>query len=134
MTPARDGGAKPAMPKIPKPGDGSEDFFRSIVPDAPDVAVRPMFGNLAAFVNGNLFTGLYGDGLFVRLSGADRAELERAGGSPFDPMPGRPMTGYTMLPDTWQRDAKRATQWVERALDFARALPAKQPKPKKPKA
>jgi TfoX/Sxy family transcriptional regulator of competence genes len=122
------------MPKMPKPGEETKEFFRSVVPDAPDVTVRPMFGNLAAFVNGNMFTGLFGDGLFVRLSQADRAELETAGGDPFEPMPGRPMTGYTMLPGAWQRDHTRASGWTERALAFARGLPPKQPKPKKPKA
>jgi TfoX/Sxy family transcriptional regulator of competence genes len=132
MTPPTD--ATPEMPKIPKPGDEAKEFLRSIVPEAPDVALRPMFGNLAAFVNGNLFTGLFGDGLFVRLSEADRSTLVQAGGEPFEPMPGRPMTGYTMLPDAWQRDTKHATEWVERSLGFARALPAKQPKPKKPKS
>ena len=133
MTPTN-GRAKPEMPKMPKPGEEAKEFFRSIVPDAPDVTVRPMFGNLAAFVNGNMFSGLFGDGLFVRVSGSARSELEAAGGGPFEPMPGRPMTGYTMLPEAWQRDAERAGEWVERSLGSARALPAKQPKPKKPKS
>jgi TfoX/Sxy family transcriptional regulator of competence genes len=124
---------KPEMPKMPKPSEKTKEFFRSVVPDAPDVVVRPMFGNLAAFVNGNMFTGLFGDGLFVRLSEADRSKLEEAGGGPFEPMPGRPMTGYTMLPGPWQRDAKHAGEWIDRSLGFARALPPKQLKPKKSK-
>jgi TfoX/Sxy family transcriptional regulator of competence genes len=129
VSPASD----PAMPGMPKPGDDTKEFFRSIVPEEPDVAVRPMFGNLAAFVNGNLFCGLFGDGLFVRVSEDERAALESAGGGPFEPMPGRQMTGYTMLPDAWQRDAERAGEWIDRSLAFGRALPPKQPKPKKPK-
>jgi len=31
-----------------------------------------MFGNQAAFVNGDMFAGLFGDRLFVRLSDEDR--------------------------------------------------------------
>jgi TfoX/Sxy family transcriptional regulator of competence genes len=127
-------GAKREMPVMPKPSEEAKGFFRSIVPDGPEVTVRPMFGNLAAFVNGNMFTGLFGDGLFVRLSATDAAELIAAGGGPFEPMPGRPMTGYTMLPEAWQRDAQRAGAWMERALAFAGALPPKEKKPPKSKA
>jgi len=126
--------SRPEMPKMPKPGEESKEFFRSVVPDAPDVAVRPMFGNLAAFVNGNLFTGLFGDGLFVRVAPDDAATLASAGGGPFEPMPGRPMAGYTMLPEAWRSDVKRAEQWIDVALAFGRTLPPKQPKPSKKRA
>lgn len=81
-------GTKREMPKMPKPDAETEASFRSVVPEDPDVTVRPMFGNLAGFVNGNMFAGLFGADLFVRLSAEDRAELEAAGGGPFEPMPG----------------------------------------------
>ncbi len=121
------------MPKMPKTDVETKAFFRSIVPEDPDITVRPMFGNLAAFVHGNMFTGLFGTDLFVRLSADDRAELERAGGGPFEPMPGRAMTGYTLLPEAWNSDAEQASAWIDRSLGFARGLPPKQPKPKKPR-
>jgi len=54
--------------KIPHPDKKSIDFFKSLVPDDPGVTVRPMFGNLSALVNGNMFFGLYGNDLFLRLS------------------------------------------------------------------
>jgi len=130
MSPA----ARPPMPRMPKPSAESNEFFRSVVPDAQDVAVRPMFGNLAAFVNGNMFAGLFGDGLFVRVGGADAEKLIEAGGGPFEPMPGRAMTGYTMLPDAWRRDSNRTTRWIGTALEFGRTLPPKQPKAPKKKA
>ena len=41
--------------KIPKPSDDHRAYFKSIVPDASGVETKPMFGNLAAFVNGNMF-------------------------------------------------------------------------------
>ena len=125
------GSAQTPTSGMPKPDDDTKAFFRSIVPEDPDITVRPMFGNLAGFVNGNMFTGLFGSDLFVRLSQEDRAELERAGGRPFEPMPGRPMTGYTLLAEAWRRDPERASAWIERSLAFARELPPKQPKPKK---
>ena len=53
---------------MPKPSAMSKALFESLVPGDPRVTVRPMFGNVAAFVNGNMFMGLFGDELFVRLS------------------------------------------------------------------
>ena len=46
--------------KIPKPTEADRERFTSLVPDAPGVEVKPMFGNLGAFVNGNMFMGLFG--------------------------------------------------------------------------
>ncbi len=69
--------------KIPRPDADSREFFKSIVPDDPRVTVRPLFGNLSAFVNGNMFLGLFGNDLFVRLSDEDQQVLllkEGAGG------------------------------------------------------
>jgi hypothetical protein len=35
---------------------------------APDINIKPMFGNLGAFVNGNMFMGLFGSDIGVELS------------------------------------------------------------------
>ena len=65
------------------------------------VAIRPMFGHKAAFVNGNMFTGTFGKHVFVRLDEPSRAELLTvAGANPFEPMKGRPMTEYVQLPES----------------------------------
>ena len=119
------------MPSLPKPDEETKAFFRSVVPEDPDIQIRPMFGNTAAFVNGNMFTGLFGAELFVRVSGTDQEELVAAGGGSFEPMPGRPMTGYTTLPENWRRDEAKAQEWILRALASARTLPPKLPKSKK---
>jgi TfoX/Sxy family transcriptional regulator of competence genes len=84
-----------------------------------------MFGNLGAFVNGNMFAGLFGEDLFVRLPEVERAAVKRKGGRDFEPMPGRAMTGYVVLPGTWQRSPASARTLVEKALTLARAMPAK---------
>ena len=46
--------------EIPRPSEADKDFFRSLLPDDPEVEVKPMFGNLGAFVHGNMFAGLFG--------------------------------------------------------------------------
>ena len=55
--------------KMPKPTDDDRNYFRSLMPDDPEVEIKPMFGNLGAFANGQMFASLLGapeiDGLLV---------------------------------------------------------------------
>jgi len=67
---------------MPKPDEGSKEWFRSLVPNAPGVEVRPMFGNRAAFVNKNMFLALFGPSVAVRLPDEARAELLERKGAP----------------------------------------------------
>jgi TfoX/Sxy family transcriptional regulator of competence genes len=114
--------------KMPKPTQESKDFFASIVPDHPAVAIRPMFGQLSAFVNGNMFMGIFGEDVLVRLPDEDRESVIAAGGRVFEPMAGRPMREYVVLPEQWRGDRRRIDEWVARALDHADELPPKKPK------
>jgi TfoX/Sxy family transcriptional regulator of competence genes len=116
--------------EIPKPSDDDKQFFRSLVPDDPAVEIKPMFGNLGAFVNGNMFAGLFGPAVGVRLNEGDSRELASVDGSgPFGPAE-RPMGGYASLPESWRATPSLAAEWVERALSHVRALPPKVKKPK----
>ena len=70
-------------------------------------------------------TGLHAGKWFVRLSEGDAAELLAAGGGPFEPMAGRPMRGYTVLPAAMADDPTIAAGWVDRAIDYSASLPPK---------
>ena len=122
---------------MPKPREQAKAAFAKIVPDGPTVTLRPMFGNLAAFVNGNMFAGLFGSTIGVKLSDADRQELESTEPTvPFGPAE-RPMGGYTGLPEVWNAegdgDVARAKAWVEKAYAHMAELPPKAPKAPKAK-
>lgn len=112
---------------MPRPSDEDKNRFRSLVPEAPNVEVKPMFGNLGAFVNGNMFAGLFGSSIGVKIvDEAERGELlAEDGAGPFGPED-RPMGGYVSLPATWASDT--AAPWVEKALEQVGALPPKKPK------
>jgi TfoX/Sxy family transcriptional regulator of competence genes len=115
--------------QMPKVTERDKERFRSVVPDDPAIEVKPMFGQLGAFVNGNMFAGLFGSTLGVKLSEPDLAALrEIAGSHPFGPEE-RPMGGYLAVPDTWIDRPDEAAPWMERALAHVSAMP---PKPKKP--
>jgi TfoX/Sxy family transcriptional regulator of competence genes len=101
------------------------------VPDEPAVTLRPMFGNLAAFVNGNMFAGLFGEDLFVRLPDEQSAPIRKQGGRDFEPMAGRAMKGYVTVPSTWRSQTAASKQWIAASLTFARGLPPKAPAGKK---
>lgn len=108
---------------------GSEGLLRALVPERKGVQLRPMFGNLAAFVHGNLFMGAYGDDLFVRLPEADRTELLKSeGASLFEPVPGRQMKDYVVVPRSWKGDKARIGRWSSKALRWASEMPEKKSK------
>ena len=117
--------------EIPKPSEDDKRFFRSLLPEDPEVEVKPMFGNLGAFVHGNMFAGLFGSAVGVRLAEPDADELAAVDGSgPFGPAE-RPMGGYLSLPAAWRDDADLAAQWVDKARSYVGSLPPKVKKPKK---
>jgi len=120
--------------EIPKPTEDDKQFFIGLIPDDPDVEVKPMFGNLGAFVHGNMFAGLFGPDVGVRLNETAQRELAAIDGSgPFGPGE-RPMGGYTSLPQAWRAQPDLAAGWVAKALTHVSALPPKVKKPRKAKA
>ena len=109
--------------QIPKPTEADKQRFRALVPDAPGVEVKPMFGNIAAFVNGNMFMGLFGSAVGVKLPPADaEALLAVEGAGPFGPEE-RPMGGYVTLPAAY--DAAAAGPWIAQAMKHVATFPPK---------
>ena len=85
-----------------------------------------MFGNLGAFVNGNMFMGLFGPDVGVKLPEDDRLRLlAQPGSGPFGPQE-RPMAGYATIPADWP--AESAGEWIGRSLEYVAGLPPKKPK------
>ena len=117
---------------IPRPSQETQELFRALVPDAPGVQVKPMFANLGAFVNGNMFAGLFGDSIGVRLPDESvRAELLAVeGAGPYGPAE-RPMGGYVSLPEEWKDDPDRLREWIGVALEQVGRMPPKEKKPRK---
>src|SRR5216684_3809578 len=115
--------------KIPRPDKESMDLFQSLIPKDDRVTVRPMFGNISAFVNGNMFFGVFGNDLFVRLSSEDQLELlKNKGSSMLEPMKGKPMKDYVVLPKTWRAMPKTLRSWISKSLEWSSKLPPKKAK------
>jgi hypothetical protein len=110
--------------QVPKPTEADKERFRSLVPDDPRVTVKPMFGNLGGFVNGNMFVGLFGSDVGVKLAPDDAAELLAIdGGGPYGPAE-RPMSGWVTLPAAFLTP-EASRPWVRRALDHVATMKPK---------
>jgi TfoX/Sxy family transcriptional regulator of competence genes len=106
--------------------DERTEHFRAVLARHPEIVPRKMFGEAAGFVNGNLVTGLHAGGWFVRLKGDVRTEaLALPGARLFEPMPGRPMGDYIVLPPEVVADEAALDGWLERAIATGRALKPK---------
>ncbi len=117
------------MPRMPSFDQSPPELvarFDAAASRYPQAQRRKMFGYPALFVGGNLATGLFADRWMVRLGPDDlEALLALPGAAPFSPMPGRSMTGYGTLPAEVIAADAELDRWIERALGFAAALPAK---------
>ncbi len=123
-----------AMPAFTKSSPELQDAFRAALDAYPDAERRQMFGYPAAFANGNMWTGLFQQKWIVRLTAADRDEvLALPGAVPFEPAPGRPMTGFYALPDDVVADPGALRHWLDRAWQAGLAMPPKQAKAPKSK-
>ena len=117
--------------QLSKPTEHDKAGFRSMIPADPAVVIKPMFGNLGAFVNGNMFAGLFGSTIWVRLvetpAGGSWRRSTAADRSGRSSVPCAAMSG---LPADWAGQPERSTRWIEVAMSQVRALPPKAANPK----
>ena len=108
------------------------ELFDSVLPTETGVERRQMFGYPCAFVNGNMFMGLHQQNMTLRLAPDDR-ELFMAtyGTKLFDPMGGRAMKEYPVVPDGMMDDESLLRDWIGKSLSYAGSLPKKEKKPRK---
>jgi TfoX/Sxy family transcriptional regulator of competence genes len=119
---------KEAMPKWERSPDELVSDFAAYIGSIADAVTRKMFGYPAAFVNGQMFAGLFGAAMILRLSATDRAAfVAQTGATPFEPMPGRAMREYVVVPEQ-VRASPALAHWLEWSARYARSLPPKDKK------
>lgn len=111
------------MPHFGKSPEALVRTFENAMKDFPMVQQRKMFGFPAAFINGNMFVGLFNDKMMLRLSPADAAKLDDA--VPFEIMPGRSMKGWFEVPQKISSSPKELSAWMRKAMEFTKTMPAK---------
>ena len=111
---------------MPKASPEASNRLETLLAGDPRVRIRKMFGQPTAFVNGNMCVGTYGTDLFVRLGEADIRTLSKVPGvRHFEPMPGRPMKQYLVLPRSLLEKPIQARKWVVRSIEYALSLPGR---------
>ena len=114
-----------------KATDGLKAHIENLM-QAVECEKRPMFGYPAYFINKNMFAGLFQDKLFLRLSPDQVRSLGTSHPiTSLEPMPGRPMKDYFVIPEELHMNARKMAEVVNGAADYCRTLPAKVKKPKK---
>ena len=101
------------------------DRFGAVMDGYPDAERKKMFGYPAAFVGGNMATGLFADQWVVRLPDAEIESAKAGGAGSFEPMPGKPMKAFVVIPAADVDDDAAIRSWVERGLAHAGSMPAK---------
>ncbi len=93
---------------------------------------KTMFGAPVYTINGNMFTGVHEDHIFLRLSETDRKEISSRfkEARPFEPVKGRIMREYMVAPPAIYNNRELLQLWLKKSYDFAVALPAKKARPR----
>jgi hypothetical protein len=116
---------KAEMPSFTKSPPELVERFATVMDRYPDADRKKMFGYPAAFVGGNMATGLFAEHWVVRLPDGEIAEAKAAGAGSFEPMPGKPMKAFVVVPAADVTDDAAIAGWVERGLAHAASMPAK---------
>jgi len=113
-----------------KPSGPVVAALHDAVPDDARVQHRKMFGCPCLFAAGNMFAGVHGEDLFIRLPEDLRETLlKRPDATPFEPLPGRGvMRQYVCVGETMLDDREELRRWLNESMQYALSLP---PKPKK---
>lgn len=109
-----------------KPTEAALEAFEYGFPDDERAERKKMFGMPAGFVNGNMFYGVFANGVVFRVGEDVRDEMcEQDGIVPFEPMPGRPWREYIHADaDRWAESDELQT-WAIEALEFTAKMPPK---------
>jgi len=114
-----------------KPPPELVDRFERALRHSPKAQPRLMFGYPAVFVNGNMMAGLFQESMMLRLSARDLAVFQAdTGATLFEPMPGRVMREYAVVPRAIVASEEKLGRWLGCAFCYASALPAKATKPR----
>ncbi len=118
--------------KWKKPSEKMIEFFDSILPSNSKVERKKMFGRPVGFINGNMFMGLHNDRIVLRLAEKEREDFIREYNAEiFEPMPGRKMREYIVVPENLLTNISSLKTWCEKSYEYTSKLKPKETKAKK---
>jgi hypothetical protein len=114
--------AERVMPSFAKSPPELIERFSAVMGAYPHAVQKKMFGYPAAFVGGNMATGLFRDNWVVRLPEDEIRQAKEAGARSFEPAPGKPMKAFVIIPRDDVDDDAAIRGWVERGLALAASM------------
>ncbi len=95
-----------------------------------DVKKKKMFGCPVYFANENMISGVFETDIFIRLPEQDREKIisENDEVMPFEPVKGRVMKEYVVLPDSLYNDPEKFHELLRSSYEYVSSLPAKKRK------
>ena len=114
-----------------KPDEGLSKFLDERM-SAFDVKKRKMFGCPVYFAKDNMLAGIFENDIFIRLPEQDskRLILENDEVVPFEPVKGRVMKEYVVLPDSLYNDPEKFQEMLRSSYEYVSSLLVKQKKKK----
>ena len=90
------------------------------------VQEKKMFGGIGFLLHGNLLVGVWKEALVVRLGEEEGEEaMKEPHVKEFD-ITGKPMRNWVLVGPEGVQDDEQLKGWIERAVKFVGALPAKE--------
>ena len=88
---------------------------------------RKMFGQWALFLRGHMFTGVFQDDIFVRIRPEEQDMVRELSDEieQFEPLKGRAMKEYLVLPPAIVEDKQTLISVLNRSIDFVSTFPPK---------
>jgi TfoX/Sxy family transcriptional regulator of competence genes len=129
--PAAKKAARP-MPKLEKSSPALLQAFAQTMATLPMAQTKTVFGSPAAFANGHMFAGIQNESFFLRLPDAERESfMQTVSAAQWEPMPGRPMREYVVVPAPLIEGADELNAWLGKSIAYVQSLPPKAAKAKK---
>jgi TfoX/Sxy family transcriptional regulator of competence genes len=105
--------------------EGLAERLRDVLSEQPNLTEKKMFGGLAFMLNGNMFCGIIGEELLVRVGPENfESALSHPHARPMD-FTGKPMKGYVYVESAGFESDEDLTAWAKRGADFVLTLPPK---------
>jgi len=110
-----------------KPNEDLSKFLEDTM-GSFNVKKKKMFGCPVYFANDNMLVGVFENDIFIRLSEHDRKKIssEFDEVTPFEPLKGRVMKEYVVLPDHLYNDAEKFHKLLRSSYEHVSTLPPKQ--------
>jgi TfoX/Sxy family transcriptional regulator of competence genes len=110
----------------PKASVEKEALLDDLVQGLPCEKKR-MFGAPCFFAKHSMFTGVFAEDIFIRLPDQERSRFvkENKGAKTFEPVEGRKMGEYLIVPHALLKNKDAVRQWLRISFEYASTLKKK---------